>query len=123
MNWKLIGFALLIAILLLFSFELINRTEIYQKQGSYAVILRVHDLEYIGGMMTEGNALKYEIDKCIGQVSRRTEPSDYPENNYESNFLEAGTKIYSVFDSDIVIAYVDSETFIFKPIDPQPPLK
>ncbi|TDL31502.1 hypothetical protein E2R51_14165 [Jeotgalibacillus sp. S-D1] len=60
--------------------------------GSYAMIVVVNDNEYNG---TEKDINDYELKDEIGKVTKKVSADVFP-NNYQSNFFEKGSIIYSV---------------------------
>ncbi|MCM3388898.1 hypothetical protein M3649_12210 [Ureibacillus chungkukjangi] len=61
---------------------------------SYQALLNVNGDEYLGGNSVEMET--YQIEKQIGEVKMKLSPELYPYKSFESNYLEEGTKLYSV---------------------------
>nr|WP_106783285.1 hypothetical protein [Lysinibacillus timonensis] len=72
--------------------------------------LTIDGIEYISiGEFSEG---LFTISQEIGEVKRKVDFDMIPYNDFESNYLEEGTKIYSVIESNsIVLAQVEEELF------------
>ncbi|OES45364.1 membrane lipoprotein lipid attachment site-containing protein [Domibacillus iocasae] len=71
-------------------------------EGSYAILAKVNGESYI----YEGDegAIKDTdgIDQQIGTIQRKLKPSKTP-NELESNYFPAGSKIYSVKGTELII--------------------
>lgn len=80
--------------------------------GSYAMIVVLNNIEYNG---TEEKLDDYEIDKAIGKVNKKVDESQFPKN-YQSNFYEEGSIIYSVKNENdfIIIENTDGKRHLLK---------
>jgi hypothetical protein len=78
-------------------------------KDSYAIIVVINEKEYNFYAKELGNNL--EMGKHIGTIQQKTKPNEMP-GNLESNYYEAGTKIYEVIDNDDLIITVDKSNNI-----------
>lgn len=78
--------------------------------GSYEGILIVNGEEY--SLRSSDNSL--EIGGFIGEIVSKVKPQNIPQNNFESNMLERGTKLYRSPDNkNAIIAITEEDRFIF----------
>lgn len=72
-----------------------------ESSASYQALLNVNGDEYLLGSSEDIG--KYQIDTEIGEVVKKISLELYPYKSFESNYLEEGTKLYSVKESNYVL--------------------
>lgn len=78
--------------------------------ASYKAILNVNGEEYISSGIENVNS--YTIDSEIGEVEKKISIEMYPFKSFESNYLEEGTKIFSVKEADnILLVEIDQGVY------------
>lgn len=77
-----------------------SRTTV-ESSASYQALLNVNGDEYLLGSSEDIG--KYQIDTEIGEVVKKISFELYPYKSFESNYLEEGTKLYSVKESNYVL--------------------
>jgi len=76
-----------------------------ESSSSYQALLNVYGDEYLSRFDDIGD---YQIDKEIGVVEKKISVELYPYNSFESNYLEEGTKLYSVkYSNDLLLAEIE----------------
>ena len=72
-----------------------------ENEGSYAATINVNGNWYDG--TGEENQKEYTVDKKLGEVTKKVEPNQTPSENFQSNYLEAGTSLFSSRESEHII--------------------
>lgn len=106
--------ALIIVIFIIILLIIVFISKFQTKDMCYAGIVVINGEQYIYKGEPDEDVI---IGSYIGVVSHKVGINTMPENNFESNMLSKGTKLYKALNKDnIIIAINNGEKFMFKKV-------
>lgn len=119
----IIFLVLVVCIILLWKPLRMDRFSLIPSKIDWVDCIMVNDTKYYNSTFPREEIAQSEVGEKIGKVkfivSKKVSNSSYKLRNFDATYLEEGTKIYRILNSeDSIAAEIDGKYYVFK-IDPR----